>query len=100
MESIAPKMERTDASIPCEPVIEVSTCEPIVETSSKHHSLCQLFTISMFESLDDLAIFVSLMLSGVLSYGHLAVGVFVGSIVVVAVCIGVGLVGCIATLVE
>jgi len=91
MESISPKAETTKAPIPC---------EPVVEAFSKQHSLCQLFTISMFGSLDDMAIFVSLMLSGVLSYGHLAVGVLVGSLIVVAVCVGVGLVGCIARTVE
>jgi len=66
----------------------------------QQHSLGKLFTISMFGSLDDCAVFVSLMLAGVISGGQLAAGVFIGSIIVLAICVGASLFSCVVRTVE
>jgi len=81
-----------------------STPAPAERLNDDHakekHTLGKLFTISMFGSLDDFAVFVSLMLSGVLSAGQLVVGVFLGSVIVIAVCWCAGLFGCVVRAVE
>lgn len=69
-----------------------------------HHaeklSMRKLFTISMFGSLDDFAVFVSLMLSGVFQIWQLSLGVLFGSLIVVVVCAGAGRFNCVVELIE
>jgi len=69
-------------------------------TDPSKYTLTKLFTISMFGSLDDFAVFVSLMLSGVFGAPQLAIGVFLGSLIVVVVCAAAGLFDCVVRLFE
>jgi len=63
-------------------------------------NMCRLFTISMIGSLDDIAIFVSLLLSRAFSAWQLSLGVFLGSAVVVWICLAAGRCSCVVRLVE
>lgn len=63
-------------------------------------TLRKLATISMFGSLDDFAVYVSILLSGLLSPIQLFLGTFFGSIIVVTICIGAGKFACLTNLIE
>lgn len=91
--------------------VESSATPPITSTTpsgsaessqarDEKYTLSRLFTISMFGSLDDFAVFVSLMLSGVLAAWQLSIGVLLGSLVVVMVCAGAGLCKCVVQVIE
>lgn len=74
--------------------------EDVTSDEVDKHSLSKLFTIAMFGSLDDFAVFVSLLLSNVLSGAQLAVGVLCGTILVVILCMGIGKLACVVRIVE
>jgi len=63
-------------------------------------TLRKLATISMFGSLDDFAVYVSILLSGLLSPIQLFLGTFFGSIIVVTICIGAGKFACLTNIIE
>lgn len=72
----------------------------IVTSAAEKFTLRRLLTISMLGSLDDFAVFVSLLLAGVLRIWQLCLGVFLGSLIVVVVCVGAGRFNCVVRLVE
>lgn len=80
--------------------------EPSKETSLQEEKgaekvgIGKLFTLAMFGSLDDFAVQVSLMLAGVLTGLQLVVGVFIGTIIVVIICIGISRFACVVRLIE
>mmetsp|Transcript_40804 Transcript_40804/g.64695 ORF Transcript_40804/g.64695 Transcript_40804/m.64695 type:complete len:442 (+) Transcript_40804:67-1392(+) len=63
-------------------------------------TITKLFTIAMMGSMDDFAVFVSLMLSDVMSAPQLMVGVLLGSMIVVVLCAGAGLFRCVVRAIE
>merc|ERR1712146_863296 len=83
----------------------VSSSRAVDEETDAHpnpdkQTLASLFTITMFGSLDDFAVFVSVMLSGVLSVVQLMIGVLLGCCIVLVVCKGAGSVGCVSRVLE
>lgn len=64
------------------------------------HTFGKLCTISLMGSLDDFAVQVSLMLAGVLTAPQILLGTFLGSLIVVCVCLGAGLFGPVVRCVE
>jgi len=64
------------------------------------YTLSKLCTIAIFGSLDDFAVFVSLMLSGLFSAPQLAIGVLIGTTIVVTLCVAVGRFQCVVRVIE
>merc|ERR1712217_1022806 len=94
---------KLDAQVPSTTALDTDLQRVKVEqdkASSTKLSLCSLFTISMFGSLDDFAVQVSLMLSGVLSAPQLSGGVLLGSLIVLMVCMGAGTLKCVVRVLE
>jgi len=84
-----------------EPVAAAGTeARVAAAVSPNKFTLRKLATISMFGSLDDFAVYVSILLSGLLSPIQLFLGTFFGSIIVVTICIGAGKFACFTNIIE
>lgn len=71
-----------------------------VEAKPEQYSLRKLVTISMFGSIDDFAVYVSVLLSGMFSPIQLFLGTLLGSIVVVVVVVSAGKCACMTRMIE
>jgi len=79
---------------------EVHRQLPNDDVGRARSSMCKLTITCFVMSLNNIAIFSSMLLSGTLSVCQLAIGNFLGSAVVVALCIGASLFSCVVWLVE
>jgi len=81
------------------PTPEEKSCIPPKSPKGKYTSW-RLITVSLLGSLDDFAVFVSLLLSGIMSALQLSIGVLLGSFVVVSICMAAGKLACVVNIVE
>merc|ERR1712217_372145 len=69
-------------------------------SSKGNDTLKRLLTVSLLGSLDDFAVFVSILLSGLVSAVQLFLGVLLGSLIVVMICVAAGKLSCLVSLIE
>merc|ERR1712032_1559739 len=97
--SVMPSVIGTPAQFAASICLRGSAEDEALASKGKY-TMRRLLTVSLLGSLDDFAVFVSILLSGLVSVVQLFLGVLLGSIIVVMICVAAGKLSCLVSLIE
>lgn len=98
-----PSPVEAGAGAPAEEGPDLAAVEDVANTQSRVRDKFtprSLVTVAILGGLDDFAVFVSVLLSGMMSPVQLGLGVFLGSLIVVSICLAAGKLACLVRVLE